>query len=315
MDEQIETALYEQWPRPNSGGRLVEVYSAGFQTMESRAGVHGTRPVERTDQSRGINLVNAADDALVKTPINNILPRMNRDIATPTSLVDARHLQDGARVRDLKKHSGVHYGNLQTSVWDQAFEGIAEAAFLSFIILLQEACTAAPGAAAWSYITVRLFFFCRAGRHRSVLMAWLFAHWLASLGVPTRLSHMSGSMYDIGCGCSGCQAREYDQKKRMRAMGKAFDFWSGVLTRELGSRLPVDMWEAILNPPNREPEPSQGETVDEAFDRMRAESARRTPLQLVPATARRSRAASRTQRRARLQDDVEQMSEEQLTAP
>ena len=60
---------------------------------------------------------------------------MNRDIATPTSLVDARHLQDGARVRDLKKHSGVHYGNLQTSVWDQAFEGIAEAAFLSFIIL------------------------------------------------------------------------------------------------------------------------------------------------------------------------------------
>ena len=108
-------------------------------------------------------------------------------------------------MRELRKHSGVHYENLTTSVWDYAFEGIAEAAFLSFIILLQEACTAAPGAAAWSYITVRLFFFCRAGRHRSVLMAWLFAHWLASLGVPTRLSHMSGPMYDIGCGCSGCR--------------------------------------------------------------------------------------------------------------
>ena len=98
MDEQIETALYEPWPRPNSGGRLVEVYSAGFQTMESRAGVHGTRPVERTDQNRGINLVNASDDALVKTAINNILPRMNRNIATPTSLVDARQLQ-GRRSR------------------------------------------------------------------------------------------------------------------------------------------------------------------------------------------------------------------------
>ena len=92
---------------------------------------------------------------------------------------------------------------------------------------------------------MRLFFFCRAGRHRSVLMAWLFAHCLASLGVPTRLSHMSGSQYDIGCGCSGCQATEYDKKQRMMAMGKAFDFWNGMLTRELGSRLPVDMWEAV----------------------------------------------------------------------
>ena len=181
MEEQIETALYviEPWPRAKTGGRFVEVYSAGYQTMESRAGVHGTRPVERTDYSRGINLVNAADDALVKTAINGILPRANRNIATPASLVDARQLQDGGRVRELKKHSGIHPDNLQTSVWDHAFEGIAEAAFLSFVILLQEACTAAPGAAAWSYITVRLFFFCRAGRHRSVLMAWLFAHWLA----------------------------------------------------------------------------------------------------------------------------------------
>ena len=76
--------------------------------------------------------------------------------------------------------------------------------------------------------------------------------------------------------------------------------------------MPVDMWEATLNPPK--PEPPQGETVDEAFDRMRADSARRTPLQLLPATARRSRAASRTQRRARLQDDVEHMTEEEVEA-
>ena len=55
---------------------------------------------------RGINLVNAADDALVKTAINNILPRANRNIATPTSLVDARQPQDGGRVREPKKHSG-----------------------------------------------------------------------------------------------------------------------------------------------------------------------------------------------------------------
>ena len=314
MDEQIEVALYEQWPRPNSGGRLVEVFSAGFQTMESRAGVQGSRPVERTDLARGVNLNNPADDAMVKTAVNHILPRMNRDVATPTQLVDARQLQDGGRIRELKKHSGVHPENLQTSVWDQAFEGIAEAAFLAFIILLQEACTAAPGVAAWSYITVRLVFFCRAGRHRSVLMAWLFSHWLASLGVPTRLSHMSGPMYDIGCGCSGCMANEHDQRKRRWAMGKAFDFWNGLLTRELGSRLPADVWEAVLNPPNREPAPHQGETVDEAFERMRAENMRPTSVQLTSAAARRTRVASRTHRRARLQDDVDQMSEEQLAA-
>ena len=314
MDEQIDVGLYEPWPRARGGGRMVEVYSAGFQTMESRAGVHGTRPVERTDAARGVDLTNTADEAMVKTAINNILPRINRNIATPTQLVDARQLQDGGRVRELRKHSGVHYENLQTSVWDYAFEPIAEALFLAFIVLLQEACTAAPGVAAWSYITVRLFVFCRAGRHRSVLMAWLFAHWLASLGVPTRLSHMSGPMYDIGCGCSGCQANEHDQRKRRLAMGKAFDYWNGLLTRELGSRLPVDMWEAVLNPPNREPAPHQGETVDEAFDRMRAENIRPTSVQLTPAAARRTRAASRTQRRARLQDDVDHMSEEQLLA-
>ena len=74
MDEQVEVALYEQWPRPNSGGRLVEVFSAGFQTMESRAGVQGSRPVERTDLARGVNLTNLADEAMVKTAVNNILP-------------------------------------------------------------------------------------------------------------------------------------------------------------------------------------------------------------------------------------------------
>ena len=44
------------------------------------------------------------------------------------------------------------------------------------------------------------------------------------------------------------------------------------------------------------------------------ESARRTPIQLTSATARRARPVSRTQRRARLQDDVEHMTEEQLEA-
>ena len=34
-------------------------------------------------------------------------------------------------------------------------------------------------------------------------------------------------------------------------MGKAFDFWNGLLTRELGSRLPADVWEAVLNPPQQ----------------------------------------------------------------
>ena len=70
MEEQIENALYQR-------GRMIEVYSAGFQTMEQRAGVHGTLPVERADQARGLNLVSAADDELVKTAIRNILPRAN----------------------------------------------------------------------------------------------------------------------------------------------------------------------------------------------------------------------------------------------
>ena len=153
----------------------------------------------------------------------------------------------------------MHQDNLQTSVWDPAFGAIAEAAFLSFVILLQEGCTAAPGAASWTYITVRLFFFCRAGKHRSVLMAYLCSQ-LASLGVPTRLSHMSGGQYYIGCGCSGCTATEHDRNRRMMAMGKAFDYWNGMPTRELGNRLPVEMWESILNPRNTEPEPPQGET-------------------------------------------------------
>ena len=39
-------------------------------------------------------------------------------------------------------------------------------------------------------------------------------------------------------------------------MGKAFDFWNGLLTRELGSRLPVDVWEAVLNPPRQWMRPS-----------------------------------------------------------
>ena len=99
MEEQIEGALYEPWPRPASGRCMVEVYSPGFQTMEARAGVQGSRPVDRTDQARGINLVSAADDELVKAAIRNILPRMNRNVENPTSLVDARPLQDGGRYR------------------------------------------------------------------------------------------------------------------------------------------------------------------------------------------------------------------------
>ena len=255
MEEQIEVALWEPWPRPASGGRMVEVYLAGFQTMEAREDGHQQHLAPHEQECGHPHL--------------------------PGRCSAAPGCGKGEGAEAAQRHSS-GYINLQTSVWDlafEAFEAIAEAAFSSFIILLQEACTAAPGVAAWSYITVRHFFFCRAGRHRSVLMAYLFSHWLASLGVPTRLSHMIGPQYDVGCGCSGCQATEYDKHKRMMAMGKAFDFWNGILTRELSSRLPVDMWESILNPCNREPEPPQGETVDEAFDRMRAESARRTPLQ------------------------------------
>ena len=58
----------------------------------------------------------------------------------------------------------------------------------------------------------------------------------------------------------------------------------------------------------------QGEPVDEFFDRIRVESARRTPIQLTSASARRARPVSRTPRRARLQDDVQHMTEEQLEA-
>ena len=137
--------------------------------MESRAGVQGSRPVERTDLARGVNLNNPADDAMVKTAVNNILPRMNRSVATPTQLVDARQLQDGGRSsraqastaaftrRTCRRPCGIRH----------AFEGIAEAAFLAFIILLQEACTAAPGVAAWSYITVRLAVLLQGGAARA----------------------------------------------------------------------------------------------------------------------------------------------------
>ena len=76
MEEQIEAALYEPWPRPTTRGRMIEV-----------------------------------------------------SVETPTSLVDPRPLQDGGRIKELRRHSGVHQDNLQTSVWGPAFDAIAEAAF------------------------------------------------------------------------------------------------------------------------------------------------------------------------------------------
>ena len=118
----------------------------------------------------------------------------------------------------------------------------------------------------FTYVTVRLIFFCTAGRHPSVLMANLFHKWLCLLGVPSKLSHMSGTQYGFGRGCFGCIASGYDQ-----AMRKAFNFWNCMLQRKLGHRLPTATWEWALNPRNREPAPRMGPTIDETFARLRAD--------------------------------------------